>query len=123
MNNFVTQSVFMADVLSKKDIDEDLASLVLDNQSVEPDGLTHDHMKYLQVLSTQLRWFPGPKEWQARAALKTVTLGMGISDTKFVSNELEPLLIRLGLIRIASARELTDKGFERLGMTKPTVAP
>jgi Holliday junction DNA helicase RuvB len=123
MNNFVTQSTFMADVLSKKDIDKDLAELVLDNQSVEHDGLTHDHMKYLTVLSEQLRWFPGTKEWHARAAVKTITLGMGISDTKFVSNEIEPLLIRLGLVRIASARELTDKGFDRLGITRPVAAP
>ena len=123
MNNFVTQASFMADVLTKRDIDIDLADLVLENQSVEHDGLTHDHMRYLKVLSSQLRWFPGQKEWHARAAVKTITLGMGIADTKFVSNEIEPLLIRLNMIRIASARELTDEGFKRLGITKPTIAP
>lgn len=123
MNNFVTQAKFMSDLFSKKDIDKDLAELVLENQAVEPDGLTHDHMRYLKVLSEQLRYIKVAEEWQATASVQTLTLGMGIADTKFVKNEIEPLLIKKGLVRIASRRELTDNGFSRVGKTRPVGTP
>lgn len=123
VNNYVKQAGFMAGVLGKADIDFDLATLVLENQGVEPDGLTHQHMRYLKVLGKSLRWFNGQKEWQARASLKTITFGLGIADLKFVEREVEPLLIKLGLIRIGAARELTDLGFDRIGETRPVGAP
>jgi Holliday junction DNA helicase RuvB len=123
VNNYIKQASFMAGVLGKKEIDRELAELVLENQGVEHDGLTHQHMRYLNVLSTSVRWFAAQKEWHARASLKSITYGLGIADIKFVEREVEPLLIKLGFIRIGSARELTDKGFVRIGETKPVGAP
>ena len=121
INNYVNQAYFMAETLGMQAIDADLAKMVLENQGVEHDGLTHQHMQYLTCLHKSLRWFAGPKEWNAKASLKTITFGMNIQDTKFVEREIEPLLFKLSYIRVVSGgRELTEEGFSRLGTKKPS---
>lgn len=119
MNKFIKQAAYVLEYFGKEAIDIAVAENVLDNQSIERDGLTYDHMKYLQFLVSQQRYMKSQEEWVARASIKTITLGMGINDQKYVQNDIEPLLIRMGFLRIASARELTDEGFERLGLTRP----
>lgn len=124
MNKFVKQADLMQQSLgSAGKIDETTAKMVLENEHVEPDGLTFQHMEYLRKLWTQLRWIQSSEQWVAKASLKNMTYQMGLTDTKYIEREIEPLLIKMGLIRIAGSREMTDNGAKRIGEKYPVAKP
>lgn len=125
INNMVKNACTIARSRAQVDIDKELAQEILSDEKLEFDGLTHPMIEYLHKLFARKRYSHGKGEWVIKASLGTMAHAIGRArDKSFVELEVEPELIKRGLIDIVpGGRTITEEGIYRIGEVLPSPPP